>query len=105
MKITDFLFRSETLQPDRTKPFSHLVTGVVLRAFAAHSKYRQLGEAKAAGELLASRFFKKDAYPDRGTVDFWTRFSFPFWFTDVLSSLDSLSLLRFRMQNSQIKLD
>ncbi len=72
------------MQPDRTKPFSHLVTGVVLRAFAAHPKYRQLDEAKAAGNLLASRFFKKDAYPDRGTAAFWTKFSFPFWFTDIL---------------------
>ena len=91
------------MQPDRTKPFSHLVTGVVLRAFAAHPKYRQLDEARAAGELLASRFFKKDVYPDRGTADFWTEFSFPFWFTDILSSLDSLSLLEFKMQGPQIK--
>ena len=103
VKITDFLFREETLQPDRTKPFSHLVTGVVLRAFAVHSKYRQLGEAEAAGKLLASRFFKKDAYPDRGTVEFWTKFSYPFWFTDILSSLDSLSLLGFKMEEPQIK--
>ncbi|HEX9262401.1 MAG TPA: hypothetical protein VF893_07725 [Candidatus Bathyarchaeia archaeon] len=103
VKINDFLFRAETMQPDRAKPFSHLVTGVVLRAFASHPKYRHLDEAKAAGNLLASRFFKKDAYPDRGTVDFWTRFSFPFWFTDVLSSLDSLSLLGFKMEEPQIR--
>jgi len=103
VKITDFLFRAETMQPDKTKPFSHLVTGVVLRAFASHSKYRQLKEAEAAGKLLASRFFKKDAYPDRGTFDFWTKFSFPFWFTDLLSSLDSLSLLGFKMEEPQIK--
>ena len=103
VKITDFLFRAETMQPDKTKPFSHLVTGVVLRAFASHSKYRQLKEAEAAGKLLESRFFKKDAYPDRGTADFWTKFSFPFWFTDLLSSLDSLSLLGFKMEEPQIK--
>jgi squalene cyclase len=102
-KVNDFLFQAETIQPDRTKPFSHLVTGVVLRAFAAHPKYGQLDEAKVAGKLLASRFFKKDAYPDRGTVAFWTEFSFPFWFTDILSSLDSLSLLGFKMQEPQIK--
>ncbi len=103
VKINDFLFQAETTQPDRTKPFSHLVTGVVLRAFAAHPKYRQIDEAKAAGKLLASRFFKKDAYPDRGTIVFWTKFSYPFWFTDILSSLDSLSLLGFKMQDLQIK--
>lgn len=103
VKINDFLFSSETLEPDRTKPFSHLVTGVVLRVFASHPKYRQLAQAKAAGTLLSSRFFKKDLYPDRGTVDYWTRFSFPFWFTDLMSSLDSLSLMEFKMDESQIK--
>ena len=102
VKINDFLFRAETLQPDKTKPFSHLVTGVVLRAFAAHSKYRHTSEAKTAGALLESRFFKKDAYPDRGTVEFWTKFSFPFWFTDLLSSLDSLSLIGFKIKEPQI---
>ena len=103
VKLNDFLFQEETMQPDRTKPFSHLVTGVVLRAFAAHPKYRQLDEAKAAGNLFASRFFKKDAYPDRGIPAFWTKFSFPFWFTDILSSLDSLSRLGFKLQDPQIK--
>jgi hypothetical protein len=103
VKITDFLFRAETMQPNKAKPFSHLVTGVVLRAFASHSKYRQLKEAEAAGKLLTSRFFKKDVYPDRGTADFWIKFSFPFWFTDLLSSLDSLSLLGFKMEEPQIK--
>ncbi len=103
VKITDALLRAETVQPDTSKPFSHLVTGVVLRAFAAHPKYRQSDEAKAAGKLLASRFFKKDVYPDRATVDFWTEFSYPFWFTDLLSSLDSLSLLGFQMTEPQIK--
>jgi hypothetical protein len=75
----------------------------VLQAFAAHPKYRQSDEAKTSGNLLVSRFFKKDAYPDRGTVIFWIEFSFPFWFTDILSSLDSLSLLGFTMQEPQIK--
>jgi hypothetical protein len=103
VKINDFLFSRETMQPDSAKPFSHLVTGVVLRAFAAHTKYRQLEVAKVAGNLLASRFFKKDSYPDRGTVIFWTEFSFPFWFTDILSSLDSLTLLGFKMEQPQIK--
>ena len=103
VKISDFLFQAETMQPDRTKPFSHLVTGVVLRSFAAHPKYCQSDDAKTTGKLLALRFFKKDAYPDRETVAFWTKFSFPFWFTDILSSLDSLSHLGFKMQEPQIK--
>ncbi|HZW57310.1 MAG TPA: hypothetical protein VFF30_13560 [Nitrososphaerales archaeon] len=93
----------KTIQPDRAKPFSHLVTGIVLRAFAAHSEYRRSEEAKVAGELLASRFFKADTYSDRRAPSFWTSFSFPFWFTDLLSSLDSLSLLGFEADHPKTK--
>ena len=93
---------SPTINPDSSKPFSHMVTGVVLRAFAAHSKYRSSAEAVAAGNLLASRFFKRDAYPDRQGISFWTGFSYPFWFTDLLSALDSLSLMGFSRHKPQI---
>lgn len=102
-KITIALLDAETMRPDQTRPLSNLVTGVVLRAFAVHSKYRSSSEGKAAGKLLASRFFKRDVYPDRATVDFWTKFSYPFWFTDLLSSLDSLSLLGSKMEDPQVK--
>ena len=94
---------TDTVQPDQSKPFSHLVTGVVLRAFAAHETYRRSAEAKAAGKLLDSRFFRRDLYPDRGTPEYWTRFTYPFWFTDLLSSLDSLSFLGFNLCDSQVK--
>jgi hypothetical protein len=40
--------------------------------------------------LLASRFFRADVYPDRSAPENWTHFSFPFWFTDLISALDSL---------------
>ncbi len=80
-----------TISPDPSKPFSHLVTGVVLRAFAAHPRYRRTSAARTAAGLLVGRFFQADAYPDRGTSAFWTGFSFPFWFTDLISALDSLS--------------
>jgi hypothetical protein len=103
IKIAVAPLDAEAVQPDRTRSFSHRVTGVVLRAFAAHSKYRSSSEAKAAGELLTSRFFKRDVYPDRAAVGFWTKISYPFWFTDLLSSLDSLSLLGFKMEDQQVK--
>ena len=84
------------IQPDRTKPFSHGATGMVLRAFAAHPKYKRSKEAHHAGRLLASRFFQRDGpYIGRHTPDFWLRFSYPFWFTDLLSSLDSLARMGF----------
>lgn len=86
----------EPVQPNRKKPFSHLVTGVVLRAFAAHHEHRKSEESKIAGELLISRFFKSDKYPDRKDKKFWGRVSFPFWFTDIVSALDSLQVLEFK---------
>jgi hypothetical protein len=87
--------RARTIHPISRKPSSHLVTGVVLRALAAHPHHRNAPAARAAGALLASRLFKPDAYPDRRTTTFWTHFAYPFWFTDLLSALDSLSLLGF----------
>jgi hypothetical protein len=86
---------SETIQPDASKPFSYMVTGAVLRAFAAHPKHRKSKEALQAGNLLVSRIFKRDNYPDRASADYWLRFSFPFDYTHLISALDSLSLLGF----------
>lgn len=98
---TDFM-RSEPIRPDVSRPFSHMVTGVVLRAFAAHERYRRMAEPRVAGSLLARRFFKADSYPDRKAPQFWEKVSFPFWFTDVVSALDSLSLLGFRADDQEI---
>ncbi len=102
-KLGPETFHAATIQPDRSKPFSHLVTGMVLRAFAAHPDYRRPRAAREAGNLLASRFFKPDKYPDRQAQGFWTSFSYPFWFTDLLSALDSLSLIGLGTSIPRIK--
>lgn len=102
MKFDRETLRAATIPPDKSKQFSHWVTGVVLRAFAAQGEYRKSRKARVAGELLASRFFSRDKYQDRQGVRYWTAFTFPFWFTDLLSSLDSLSLLRFSPKHTQI---
>ena len=83
------------LAAERLKPSSHLVTGMVLRAFAAHSAWLKAAEVRGAGTLLATRLYKRDAYTDRGDPDYWERVSFPFWFTDIVSSLDTVSRLGF----------
>lgn len=93
----------ETIEPDKSRPFSHMATGVVLRAFAAHPKYRKSKEAHQAGKLLLSSAFKKDHYPDRAGDEYWLRFSFPFWFTDLISALDTLSFLGFSAQEPKIE--
>jgi len=93
----------EPLAGDASKPSSHLVTGMVLRAFAAQPARRRSAAARRAGELLASRLYTKDAYGDRDGVSYWERVSFPFWFTDIVSALDTLSLLGFHRDEEQIR--
>ncbi len=92
----------EPIPPDTSKPSSHLVTGMVLRAFAAHSARRRSAQARRAGEFLAARLYRKDSYGDRGDASYWERVSFPFWFTDVVSALDSLSRLGFGLETPTI---
>jgi hypothetical protein len=101
-KYLEVVNNSISFEPNREKPFSHMVTGIVLRAFAAHSKYKNNKVVKAAGELLTSRFFKPDKYTDRRGVEYWTKVSFPFWWTDIVSSLDSLSYLGFTTSHPQV---
>jgi hypothetical protein len=101
-KLDVIASHAKTIEPDVSRPFSHMVTGVVLRAFAAHSTYRRSKEAQRAGQLLVSNLFKADNYTDRAAPSFWLGFSFPFWFTDLISALDSLSFLGFPKNEPQI---
>lgn len=102
-KLDVISMKLDAVEPDRVKPFSHMVTGVVLRAYAAHKTYRQYPEAKEAGQLLLTSLFKADHYPDRSTSDFWLKFTFPFWFTDLISAMDSLTLLGFSRDEPQMQ--
>ena len=101
--VKEAFWVEETIQPGRSKPFSHWCTGIVLRAFAAHEEYRRAPEARAAGELLKSRFFRSDPYPDRKAAYFWEKIRYPFWWTDILSALDSLWWLGFSGEDPDIR--
>lgn len=94
---------NKTIQADYEKPFSHMVTGVVLRAFAAHPEFRRSQEAIKAGEMLARNLFEKDNYADRGARKYWFQFVFPFCYTDLISSFDSLSLLKLPLETGHIQ--
>ena len=48
------------------------------------------------------RFFKPDAYEDRVLASFWEEITYPFWATDVLSCLDSLSRIGFSPEEEEI---
>jgi hypothetical protein len=67
---------ADPVEPVRSKPFSHNWTDMVLRAFAAHPRYRESEEARAAGHLLKSRFFKPDVYSSYKAASYWVRFAF-----------------------------
>jgi len=101
-KLDIIALNAQTLEPERSRPFSHLITGVVLRAYAVHPTYHHSVEAKLAGKLLLSHLFKKDNYPDRSSPDYWLRFTYPFWFTDLISATDSLSKLGFKKEEPEI---
>jgi len=91
------------LLPDRSKPFSHLVTGVVMRAFAAHPDWRNSEIAKQTASMLVQRFFKPDEYIDRKHSEYWERVSFPFWFTDIISVLDSLTVVGIQESHPELQ--
>ncbi len=93
----------EPIKPDKSQPFSHLVTGMVLRAMAASPTWRKSREAWKAGELLLSRFFQEDKYDDRWLSSYWEEITYPFWATDILSSLDSLATIGFPVDNEKIQ--
>jgi hypothetical protein len=97
------LWSAPPIMADRTVSSSHLATGMVLRAFAVHPRGRQLPEVHQAARLLKSRFFRSDNYNDRKAPRYWTKFQYPFWWTNLLTALDSLSLLGFPADDPDIQ--
>lgn len=95
--------RTRTIEPDLASPFSAMVTGVVLRAFSVHPEYTNNKAIVKAGRLLLSSLFTKDNYSDRAGKESWLGFNFPFWYTDLISALDSLSHLGFSAREPQIQ--
>ena len=91
----------ETIEPDRSKPFSHNWTDMVLRAFAVHPGYSRREEALHASGLLKTRFFKPDEYTSYRDPDYWVRFLF--WWPNLVTSLDSLSRMGFSRNDPDIR--
>lgn len=94
---------AEPVEPDRSKPFSHNATGMVLRAFAVHSQYHKSQEAWMAANLLKSRFFLPDAYTSYQAASYWLRFDSPFWWNNLVATLDSISLIGLSKDDQQIQ--
>jgi len=95
--------KAETLKAfDKSQPFSHAGTGMVIRAFAAHPQYRKSPEALQAAQLLKSHFFKEDNYNSYKHPDNWIRFEYPFWWNNLIAALDSISLIGIPSTDSDI---
>ncbi|MCJ7715530.1 MAG: hypothetical protein MUO54_03295 [Anaerolineales bacterium] len=90
------------VEPDRTKPFSHNWTGMVLRAFAAHKEYRKTEAALTGSNLILSRIFQKDCYSSYQAASYWIRFEYPFWWNNLVAALDSISLIGVTKEEEKI---
>lgn len=96
------LAQKAPILPDRQLPFSHMTTGMVLRGLCVHHRYRMLPQVQQAGELLASRLFKKDTFSFRQAEEYWYKLQYPFWWTTLLSALDCLAWLGFTRDDARI---
>jgi hypothetical protein len=99
---TPRFWRGPALPPERGRPSSHLATGMILRAFAAHPDYRRRHEVITAGNRLKERLFQADKYNDRKAPSYWFKFQFPFWWPSLVTALDSLSWLGFDRHDNDI---
>jgi len=91
---------AEPVEPDRTMPFSHTWTNMVLLAFAAHPVYRDSEEARAAALLMKAGFFKPDYYTSYQAPNYWVRFAF--WWPNLLTALETLASLGFSASDDDI---
>jgi hypothetical protein len=87
---------------DRTRPFSAAGTGMVIRAFAAHHRYRRSEDALTAARLVTSKFFKEDNWTSYRHPDHWARFQYPFWWTNIVSALDAISLIGLTVEDKDV---
>jgi hypothetical protein len=85
------------------RPSSHLITGMVLRAFASAKERRSSREARRAAELLATRFLQPDRYEDRKAPSHWEVLSEPRFYTDVLDALDTITSIGLGKENSGVR--
>jgi hypothetical protein len=95
-------WQSDPLPPVRNKPHAHLATGMAIRAFAAHPDYRQRTEVIEAGKALKSRILKPDKYNDRKATSYWLKFQYPFWWSNLVTCMDSLARLGFESRDADI---
>lgn len=95
--------KGQPYKPGRNQPFSHHVTGVILRALAESPVWRKSKEAKQVGGMLLHCFFCDEVFGDKALPSDWEHICYPFWNTDILGSLDALSKIGFSPEDETIR--
>lgn len=88
--------------PDRARPSSHMATGMSIRALAVHPRYCRRTEVRRAAVCLKERFFRPEPYNDRKAPTYWTKLGFPYWWTDLLMALDSVSRIGYGVEDPHV---
>ncbi len=99
---TSAFWLGQAYHAPREAPSSHIATGMALRAFTLHPLYRRHPDVLRAAGWLKGRFFLPDTYNDRRAAGYWLKFQYPFWWSNLLTALDSLSNLGFTPGDPQI---
>jgi hypothetical protein len=99
---TPAFWHQPPVPPERARPSSHLATGMALRPLALHPEFRGRPEVRGAAEWLKRRFFQSEAYNDRRAPGYWTKLGYPYWWTDLLMALDSISLTGLGVEDPQV---
>ncbi len=94
MPETEEIMRQPTISiPKKSTISAHSITGIVIRAFGQHPTYCHHLAAQNAASFLMQRFFKPDKYSSRQSASYWTKYTFPYWWADLVGVLDALSLM------------
>jgi len=103
-KIELFTKDKKTLKEwDRTKSLCLNSTGMVIRAFVVHSKYKKSEEARKAALLLKQHFFMENYYSSYKHKDNWLVFQYPFWWNNLISALNSIIQIYPEKDDKDIK--
>ena len=65
--------------------------------------YRATEDVQVVTRLLSSRFFQPDTYTSYHAASYWLKFRYPFWWYNLVTALDSLSLIGMPREDEQIK--
>ena len=53
--------------------------------------------------MLKGRFFLADKYNDRKAPAYWLKFQYPFWWTSLLTALDTLARMGFAGEDEDVR--